>query len=151
MFKKLLHATAATALLAVPAFAEGIKIGAVNAKTGFMAAFDAPFMQGVQMYIEEANASGGLLGKHLIALIERDDASDIQKSVTMTSEILAEHDDISAFITSTLTPSALAAGAQTVGQGILTVHTIASQPTVPARLGEGSYLVMMSDAHIGGA
>ncbi len=150
MIKKILGSVAIAAIMAGPALAEDMKIGAVNAKTGFMAAYDAPFMQGVQMYIDEANASNGMLGKYPITLIERDDASDIQKSVVMTSEILAENDDLNVFITSAIAPGALSAGALTLGNGLLTAHTIASQPTIPARLGEGSFLVMMSDAHMGG-
>ena len=150
MIKKLFTTTAIAAVMAGSASAADLKIGAVNAKTGFMAAYDAPFMQGVHMYIDEANASGGMLGKYPIKLVERDDGSDVQKSVTMTAEVLAENPDISVFITSAIAPGAMSAGSQTTGAGILSAHTIASQPTIPARLGKGSYLVMMSDAHMGG-
>lgn len=149
--KKLLSTLALAVTLASPAIADDFTIGAVNAKTGFMAAYDAPFMQGVHMYMDEANANGGLAGKYPIKIVERDDASDIQKAAVMTSEVLAENaDKLNMFITSALAPQAIAGGSQTLGAGLLTAHTIASQPTIPARLGDGSYLVMMSDAHMGG-
>ena len=149
--KKLFTALSLAAVLASPAvMAKDFKIGAVNAKTSFMAAYDAPFMQGVHMYSEEANKTGGLVGKYPIKFVERDDASDIAKAAVMTSEVLADNEDLNLFITSALAPQAIAGGSQTLAAGLLTAHTIASQPTIPARLGEGSFLVMMSDAHMGG-
>ena len=51
--KKLLSTLALAATLASPVMADDFTIGAVNAKTGFMAAYDAPFMQGVHMYMED--------------------------------------------------------------------------------------------------
>ena len=42
-----------------PAFAEEVRIGVVSAQTGAAAAYDEPFLQGVRMYAEEANARGG--------------------------------------------------------------------------------------------
>jgi branched-chain amino acid transport system substrate-binding protein len=129
--------------------AEDFVIGAVNAKTGFMASYDAPFMQGVSMYQTQANAKGGFLGKYPIELIQRDDSSEVQKSAVSTGEILAT-EKLNAFITSALVPYAVSAGTQALRNGMMVVHTIASQPTIPARLGEGSFLVMMSDAHMGG-
>ncbi|MCZ4271250.1 ABC transporter substrate-binding protein [Maritalea porphyrae] len=149
MIRKILLATAVAALGTMPAMSEDFVIGAVNAKTGFMASYDAPFMQGVSMYQTEANARGGFLGKYPIELIERDDASDVQKSTVSTAEVMAS-EKMHAFITSALVPYAVSAGTQALRKDMLAVHTIASQPTIPARLGEGSFLVMMSDAHMGG-
>ncbi|MFK7753568.1 MAG: ABC transporter substrate-binding protein [Sedimentitalea sp.] len=149
--KKTFIVSAVAALMATQsAFAEDFKIGVVSAKTGFLAAYDAPFMQGVHMYADEANANGGLLGKYPIDIVERDDGSDLQKTTVLTAEVLAANADLNMAITSALTPMAIAGGIQTLTQGMLTMHGIASQPTIPARLGEGSYLVMMSDAHMGG-
>ena len=149
MLKKMLVATSVAALTALPAQAADFVIGAVSAKTGFMASYDAPFMQGVNMYAEHANANGGLLGQHPVKVIERDDRSDIQQSTISTAEMLAS-EDLNLFISSAIAPHALSAGSQALKKGLLAVHTIASQPTIPNRLGEGSYLVMMSDAHMGG-
>ncbi len=153
MLRKVVTAgiTAATlsAVGTVGAQAEEFVIGAVNAHTGFMAAYDAPFMQGVSMYVDEANASGGLVGKYPIRLIERDDASDPQKTAVSISELL-DAEQMNMFISSTISPSAIAAGNMVQKQNLLIMHTIASQPTIPARAGGGSYLVMMSDAHMGG-
>ncbi len=149
MFKKWMMALAISMLLILPARAAEFVIGTVSAKTGFMAAYDAPFMQGVNMYAEQANAKGGLLGKHRVKVIERDDQSDIQKTTVFTAELLAK-EKLNLFISSALTPHAISTSAQALKKNLLTVHTIASQPTIPNRLGEGSYLVMMSDAHMGG-
>jgi len=151
--KKLLAAGLALSGLAglstVPASAEEFVIGAVSARTGFMAAYDAPFMQGVSMYVEEANKSGGLNGRYPIRLVERDDASDVQKAAISVAELLKK-EKLSAFISSAISPSAIAAGSMVARKNLLIMHTIASQPTIPARAGGGSYLVMMSDAHMGG-
>ncbi|KAE9628782.1 ABC transporter substrate-binding protein [Parasedimentitalea maritima] len=148
MFRKAMVSGALVASLALPAVAEEFVIGAVNAKTGFMASYDAPFMQGVSMFVAEANERGGLAGQYPIRLIERDDRSDIQQSTISTSEILSD-EKLDLFITSALVPYAVSAGMQALSQGMMTAHGIASQPTIPARLGEGSFLVMMSDAHMG--
>ncbi len=151
--KKILAAGLAVTSLAglwnAPANAEEFVIGAVSARTGFMAAYDAPFMQGVSMYIEEANKGGGLNGKYPIRLIERDDTSDPQKAAISVAEMLKK-EKLNAFISSAISPAAIAAGTMVRKQNLLIMHTIASQPTIPARAGGGSYLVMMSDAHMGG-
>jgi branched-chain amino acid transport system substrate-binding protein len=149
MFRKFLLATAAAAAMASAAFAEEVKIGVVSAQTGILAIYDAPFLQGVQMYAEEANAKGGLNGKDMVTVIARDDRSDVQQTAVLTGELLAS-EKLNLFITSSLAPQAIASGTQSLAKGLLTVHSIASQPTIPLRLGEGSYLVMMSDAHMGG-
>jgi len=129
--------------------AEDFVIGAVSARTGFMAAYDAPFMQGVSMYVEEANKSGGLNGKYPIRLVERDDASDPQKTAIAITGLLKK-EKLNMFISSAISPSAIAAGTMVAKKNLLIMHTIASQPTIPARAGGGSYLVMMSDALMGG-
>ena len=54
------------------------------------------------------------------------------------------------FISSALAPQAISAGTMVKRKELLIMHTIASQPTIPARVGAGSFLVMMSDAHMGG-
>jgi|TARA_B100001964_G_C14246198_1_gene607531 branched-chain amino acid transport system substrate-binding protein len=151
--KRLLAAgLAITSLLAVwtaPAMAEDFVIGAVSARTGFMAAYDAPFMQGVNMYAEEANKRGGLLGKYPVKVIERDDTSDPQKAAIAVAALLKK-EKLNAFISSAISPAAIAAGNMVKKKNLLIMHTIASQPTIPVRAGGGSYLVMMSDAHMGG-
>ena len=151
--KKLLAAGLAITSLAgmwsVPAAAEDFEIGAVSARTGFMAAYDAPFMQGVNMYAEQANKRGGLAGKYPVKVIERDDTSDPQKAAIAVAEMLKK-EKLNAFISSAISPAAIAAGTMVKKHDLLIMHTIASQPTIPARAGGGSYLVMMSDAHMGG-
>ncbi len=154
MFRKtLMAASLAVSTLAGAAFgtaqAEDFVIGAVSARTGFMAAYDSPFMQGVSMYVEQANKNGGLNGKYPIRLVERDDASDPQKTAIAIAELLKK-EKMNMFISSAISPSAIAAGTMVAKQNLLIMHTIASQPTIPARAGKGSYLVMMSDAHMGG-
>ncbi len=144
-----LVAAGVTGLWSVSARAEEFVIGAVSAHTGFMAAYDAPFMQGVNMYVEQANKKGGLLGKYPIRLVARDDGSDMQKGAVAVAELL-RNEKMNMFITSALSPQAIAAGTAVAKQNLLVMHTIASQPTIPARVGGGSYLVMMSDAHMGG-
>jgi len=149
LFAAGLVAAGMTATLATTAVAEDFVIGAVSARTGFMAAYDSPFMQGVNMYAEEANKSGGLNGKYPIKVIERDDASDPQKAAIAIAELL-KNEKMNMFISSAISPNAIAAGTMVASKNLLIMHTIASQPTIPARAGGGSYLVMMSDAHMGG-
>jgi branched-chain amino acid transport system substrate-binding protein len=91
------------ALLALPIAAEAqkpIKVGYPMILSGPGALFGDPALKGAQMYVEEINAKGGVLGRK-IELIPRDTKGDANEAVRVSRElILKENVD---FLVGTLT------------------------------------------------
>src|SRR5215510_10699690 len=91
------------ALLALPAAAEAqkpIKVGMPIPLSGPAALFGEPASKGAQMYVDELNAKGGVLGRK-IELIIRDSKADANEAVRVARElILKENVD---FLVGTLT------------------------------------------------
>jgi len=68
-----------------------IRIGEINSYTGIAAGFTLPYRQAVEMAVEEANASGGLLGRRVEVLF-RDDKGNPAEAVKHAQELVfAEH------------------------------------------------------------
>jgi branched-chain amino acid transport system substrate-binding protein len=91
------------ALLALPIAAEAqkpIKVGYPMILSGPGALFGEPALKGAQMYVEELNAKGGVLGRK-IELVPRDTKGDANEAVRVSRElILKENVD---FLVGTLT------------------------------------------------
>ena len=91
------------ALLALPMAAEAqkpIKVGYPMILSGGGALYGEPALKGAQMYVEEINAKGGVLGRK-IELIPRDTKGDANEAVRVSRElILKENVD---FLVGTLT------------------------------------------------
>src|SRR5881396_2766963 len=92
-----------TALLALPLSAEAqkpIKVGVPLPLSGPPALFGEPASKGAQMYVDELNAKGGVLGRKIELLI-RDSKADANEAVRQARElILKENVD---FLMGTLT------------------------------------------------
>src|SRR6266705_2789950 len=91
------------ALLALPIVAEAqkpIKVGMPMPLSGPPALFGEPATKGAQMYVDEINAKGGVLGRK-IELLTRDSKADANEAVRVARElILKENVD---FLVGTLT------------------------------------------------
>lgn len=91
------------AMLALPVAAEAqkpIKVGYPMILSGPSALYGEPALKGAQMYVEELNAKGGVLGRK-IELIPRDTKGDANEAVRVSRElILKENVD---FLVGTLT------------------------------------------------
>src|SRR5437762_12766166 len=91
------------ARLALPAAAEAqkpIKVGMPMPLSGPPALFGEPASKGAQMYVDEINAKGGVLGRKL-ELVIRDSKADANEAVRVSRElILKENVD---FLVGTLT------------------------------------------------
>jgi len=69
---------------------DSIKVGLLHSLSGTLALSEAPLVEAERLAIEEINASGGLLGKQLIPVIE-DGASDWPTFAEKTEKLIAQH------------------------------------------------------------
>ncbi|MDD2547159.1 MAG: ABC transporter substrate-binding protein, partial [Burkholderiaceae bacterium] len=97
-----LAAGAALALGTLAAQAnEPIRIGAVLSATGPAAFLGDPELKTLQMYVEELNTKGGVLGRKL-ELVHYDDGSDANKANGFTKRLL-DNDKVDVVIGGTTT------------------------------------------------
>jgi branched-chain amino acid transport system substrate-binding protein len=104
-FKKL--AVAATVLMgAMAAFAaDPIKIGSVLSVTGPAAFLGDPELKTLQMYVDELNKSGGVIGRQL-QLVHYDDGSDASKANGFAKRLI-EDDKVDILVGGTTTGSTM--------------------------------------------
>ncbi len=91
--RRSLLAASAAAPLAAPARlrAQGatpIRIGEINSYTA-IPAFTLPYRRGMELAVEQINAQGGVLGRH-IELLVRDDAGKPDDAIRLATELLGE-------------------------------------------------------------
>ena len=89
-FRKLCTAAAAAALVAIaaPASSQGtIRIGEINSYKA-QPAFLEPYRKGMELAVDEINASGGLLGRK-VELVIRDDNANPGEAVRAAEELLS--------------------------------------------------------------
>jgi len=99
---KKIVATGALALAATATWAaEPIKIGAVLSVTGPAAFLGDPELKTLQMYVEDINAKGGVLGRNL-ELVYYDDGSDANKANGFTKRLI-DNDKVDVVIGGTTT------------------------------------------------
>jgi branched-chain amino acid transport system substrate-binding protein len=81
---------ALSVFLALPAFTqEAVRVGAILAVTGPAATLGLPEARTLQMVVDEANASGGILGKR-IELVIRDSQGSAEKAVSFAKQFVEE-------------------------------------------------------------
>src|SRR2546427_12576535 len=79
-----------TALLALPLVAEAqkpIKVGMPMPLSGPPALFGDPATKGAQMFVDELNAKGGVLGRK-VELLLRDSKADANEAVRVARELI---------------------------------------------------------------
>lgn len=67
--------------------ASPLSIGMAIGQTGYLAAVDTPFGQGVELAVEELNKAGGLLGQE-IKITKVDMASNAAQATTLTNKLI---------------------------------------------------------------
>ena len=103
---KKLIACAALALGALNAFAaDPIKIGSILSVTGPAAFLGDPELKTLQMYVEDINKKGGVLGRQL-QLVHYDDGSDASKANGFTKRLI-EDDNVDILVGGTTTGSTM--------------------------------------------
>src|SRR5690349_17059114 len=93
-------------LVAAPAGAAEVKIGAVLSVTGPASFLGDPEKRTLEMYVEDINAKGGVNGNKL-KLIVYDDGGDANNARTFATRLI-EEDDVFAMVGGTTTGSTLA-------------------------------------------
>jgi branched-chain amino acid transport system substrate-binding protein len=99
-------AVAAFSLMAGPALAQDIRIGAVLSVTGPASFLGEPEEKTLKMYVEELNARGGVGGRK-IQLVTYDDGGDANKARTFATR-LVEEDKVAAMVGGTTTGTTMA-------------------------------------------
>lgn len=86
---KILMAVMAVSLLAVPALADTIKVGAILAATGPASFLGGPEARTLEMLVEEINAKGGIKGSK-VELILKDSAASPEKAISFAKQLIEE-------------------------------------------------------------
>jgi len=101
LLKSVLAASVALVIAQSLAFADNIKIGVILSTTGPAAFLGDPEQKTLQLYVEEINKAGGIIGRPL-ELVLYDDGSDAAKANGFTKRLL-EDDKVDAIIGGTTT------------------------------------------------
>ena len=87
---RLFVVTLAIAVPAAPAAAQPIKLGELNSYKVFPA-FLEPYRKGMELAVDEINASGGVLGRKL-ELVSRDDNGNPGDAVRVAEELISREE-----------------------------------------------------------
>lgn len=127
--KRLLITTAALSITALTAQADELKLGLATAQTGGLAPYDAPVVEGIRVAVETINASGGIGGKIMIELMEKDVRSDTAQTVIAAQELVDAGAE--AIVLPCDADPAIAAASIVGAAQIPAISTCASSPTLP--------------------
>ncbi|MEA2782472.1 MAG: branched-chain amino acid transport system substrate-binding protein [Rhodospirillaceae bacterium] len=135
--------SAAALLLAGTASAETLKLGFLGAQTGYLAPYDQPSLQGVQLGVKEINDAGGIDGKIKIELISRDMRSDTAESARQAQEMIDM--GVNVLITPCEVDPSVAAGQIAQAAQVPAISSCASTPTLPGIVGPYMFSNYTSD------
>ncbi|WP_457587650.1 ABC transporter substrate-binding protein [Ensifer canadensis] len=127
-----------------------VRVGFSLAHTGWAAAYDVAFSQGLQMAFDEANATGGAGGKFKIEVIEGTDTASSSVEAIKSADALMEQ-GVDVLYTSCDATSSVAAGRSGQKKGVLMFAGTSTQPDVPMKVGDWMYLANFSDNLSSGA
>ena len=136
MNKQLTTFVAALTLSMSPlsASADTLKLGLATAQTGGLAPYDGPVIEGVHLAVDEINAAGGIGGKTMIELIEKDVRSDAAQTSIAVQELIDE--GVNVIVTPCDADPSFAAAALANEAKIPAFSTCASSPTLPLMGGD---------------
>lgn len=134
-FKSVTLGLAAAAMIGTAVQAQDIiKIGYVAGLTGYLAPFDQPSLQGVELAVQQINERGGIDGRIKIRLYSRDMRSETAQAAVVAQELI--DDGISVMIAPCDVDPAVAAGQIAAAAGVPAISSCASTPTLPGIVGE---------------
>ncbi len=124
-----ISAICTASLLATSAVAEDFTIGAAVAKTGWLAPYDTPVLDGFSLAMKEINAKGGIAGKYKMKLTVRDNRSDNAQNSIITQELADE--GVNFLIVTCDSSMVHATAAIIVEAKIPSISSCSSSPTLP--------------------
>ncbi|MDE0047473.1 MAG: ABC transporter substrate-binding protein [bacterium] len=110
----------------------GITIGYAGGFTGYLAPYDQPSLNGVQLALEQINAAGGIMGMP-VEIVVKDTRSDTAQAAVVAQELIDE--GVVAMIVSCDVDPAVASGVMAQAAEIPSASSCASTPTLPAAVG----------------
>ncbi len=110
----------------------GITIGYAGGFTGYLAPYDQPSLNGVQLALDQINEAGGIMGMP-VELVVKDTRSDTAQAAVVAQELIDE--GVVAMIVSCDVDPAVASGVMAQAAEIPSASSCASTPTLPAAVG----------------
>ncbi len=110
----------------------GITIGYAGGFTGYLAPYDQPSLNGVQLALDQINAAGGIMGMP-VEIMVKDTRSDTAQAAVVAQELIDE--GVVAMIVSCDVDPAVASGVMAQAAEIPSASSCASTPTLPAAVG----------------
>lgn len=129
-----LGAAVALSLTPFATAAETLTIGVATAQTGGLAPYDGPVIEGLHLAVNEINDAGGIGGKIMIELIEKDVRSDAAQTSIAVQELI--DDGVNVLVTPCDADPSFAAAALAGDAKIPAFSTCASSPTLPLMGGD---------------
>lgn len=126
-----------------------LTVGFAAAKTGSLAPFDQPIIQGLDFAVSEINDNGGIDGKYQVDLQTRDMRSESAVAATVAQELI--DDGVDVLITPCDADTSIAAGQIAQRAGVLAISSCSTTPTVPTAVGDVMYLAATADNEQGAA
>ena len=126
----ILAASAAILLIAAPATAQDVKIGALFGVTGPIANFVPPIIESAQLAIDQVNEQGGILDGRELTLVVGDTQGVAQGSVDAATK-LVNVDGVTVVVGALTSGAAIAAAnSVTIPSGVLQISPTATSPEV---------------------
>jgi branched-chain amino acid transport system substrate-binding protein len=148
MLRRQLLAAGAVALaagLAIgPAYTQDdpIRIAALYSLTGGLSSLDGPSLKGAQLYVDQVNSAGGVLGRQ-IELVTFDTRTDQQVTATAAQEAVSE--GVVAGFGQSDTTFVMAAAPTFQEAGIPFVTSGATHPMLPTWVGDHMFMAAFGD------
>jgi branched-chain amino acid transport system substrate-binding protein len=124
-------------------------VGFAAAKTGGLAPFDQPVIDGMEYAVAKINDAGGIGGKTKIELRTGDMRSEPAVAATVAQQLIDDGADV--LITPCDADSSIAAGQIAQRENVPAISSCASTPTVPTAVGSAMHLAVIGDNAQGAA
>ncbi len=121
-----------------------LNIGFAAALSGYLAPFDQPVLNGVQLAVEEINAAGGIDGKYKIDLRVKDTRSETAQSAIAAQEFVNDEIDV-LFVPCDNDPG-IAAGSVAQANELVSLSPCNSSSSVATAVGDYMFTVNAMDS-----
>jgi branched-chain amino acid transport system substrate-binding protein len=118
-------------------------MGYDSSQTGILAYSDVPASKGLRMAIDEINANGGIAGKWPIELTLQDNRSEAAQSAVVAQDLISK--DVKFLVCTSDADPCTAAGQIAQTNGIPTMSTAATSPTLPGSVGDFMFMSVFGD------